>query len=80
MARGKRPRPARPLPVLRMHVGSWLGKRRRTGYSGCSETAPLPSSRFIASHIRIRTLAGLVASIVTGLLWDHIGHSVVFLY
>jgi len=44
---------------------------------------------FVPEHLRASRigwyntmlgLAGLVASIVAGLLWDHIGHSAVFLY
>ena len=69
------------IAVLFVSYGLYQGIFRAVGKALASD--------FVPEHLRASGigwyntavgLAGLVASIVAGLLWDHIGHSAVFLY
>ena len=69
------------IAVLFVSYGLYQGIFRAVGKALATD--------FVPEHLRASGvgwyntavgLAGLVASIVAGLLWDHIGHSAVFLY
>ena len=69
------------IAVLFIFYGLYQGIFRTVGKAFATD--------FVPGHLRASGVgwyntavgvAGLVASIVAGLLWDHIGHSAVFLY
>ncbi len=69
------------IAVLFVSYGLYQGIFRAVGKALASDFVPehLQASG-IGWYNTAVGLAGLVASIVAGLLWDHIGHSAVFLY
>jgi MFS family permease len=69
------------IAVLFVFYGLYQGIFRTVGKAFATDFVPEPlRASGVGWYNTTVGLAGLIASIVAGLLWDHIGHGAVFLY